>query len=614
MPGGPGQDLPPVCDFCGKREFRRERARGILPTVRVFPQVSAAADSVSSSRRDAMPANQVRNTHAARVSAVPARRRAPLNRERARPTGHDMVVEDQSEVIGFLQSPSTHDGAPVERIDTHTAVVFLAGERAYKVKRAVRFDYLDFSTLERRRLHCEDEVRLNKRTAPTLYRGVVPVCRRETGELGMGGEGAVVEWLVEMNRFDQRLLLDRLATTNQLRLDLMPTLASAVAEFHAAAARRTDHGGERGVAWVIDGNAAGFAEFELAGLDADVCGRVIDESRSELHKCRRLLERRRYGGRVRQCHGDLHLGNVVVIGGRPTLFDGVEFNDEISCIDVMYDTAFLLMDLWKHRLCRHANAVLNRYLAETGDFEALALLPLFLSCRAAVKAKTTATAAAMQRGSQAARDLQTIASQYLAMADAFLRPSPPCLIAIGGLSGSGKSTIASALASSLGAAPGALVLRSDEIRKQLFGVGRLDRLGTDAYAPAVSDLVYQTLVDNAGLTVRNGHAAIVDAVWLQPEWRRAIEETARQAGVAFVGFWLDAPEPALVQRLEGRRNDPSDADVGVLHLQRRSETGAITWNVVDASGPRDTVVGPIRAELGRRWPAVANGILLGNAK
>jgi predicted kinase len=200
------------------------------------------------------------------------------------------------------------------------------------------------------------------------------------------------------------------------------------------------------------------------------------------------------------------------------------------------------------------------------------------------------------------------------MADAFLRPSPPCLIAIGGLSGSGKSTIASALASSLGAAPGALVLRSDEIRKQLFGVGRLDRLGTDAYAPAVSDIVYQTLVDNAAVTVRNGHAAIVDAVWLQPEWRRAIEETARQAGVAFIGFWLDAPEPALVQRLEGRRNDPSDADVGVLHLQRRSETGAITWNVVDASGPRDTVVRPIRAELRRRLPAVANGILLGNAK
>jgi len=525
-----------------------------------------------------------------------------------------MVIEDQSEVIGFLQSPSTHDGAPVERVDTHTAVVFLVGERAYKVKRAVRFDYLDFSTLEQRRLHCEAEVRLNKRTAPTVYRGVLPVCRRETGELSLGGEGAVVEWLVDMNRFDQRLLLDRLATANQLDLNLMPTLASAVAEFHAAAECRTDHGGEAGVAWVIDGNAAGFAEFKSAGLDADVCGHVIDESRSELHERRRLLDLRRIGGRVRQCHGDLHLGNVVVIGGRPTLFDGVEFNDEISCIDVMYDTAFLLMDLWKHGLCRHANAVLNRYLAETRDVEALALLPLFLSCRAAVKAKTSATAAAMQRGSQAGRGLQTLAGQYLTMADAFLHPSPPCLVAIGGLSGSGKSTIAAALASSLGAAPGALVLRSDEIRKQLFGVGRLDRLGADAYAPAVSALVYQTLRDTAGLTVRNGHAAIVDAVFLQPEWRRAIEETARQAGVPFIGFWLDATEATLVRRLEARRNDSSDADAGVLHLQRHAETGAITWNVMAASGPRDTVVEAIRAELSRRLPAPVNGILLGDAK
>jgi len=200
------------------------------------------------------------------------------------------------------------------------------------------------------------------------------------------------------------------------------------------------------------------------------------------------------------------------------------------------------------------------------------------------------------------------------MADAFLHPSPPCLVAIGGLSGSGKSTIAAALASSLGAAPGALVLRSDEIRKQLFGVGRLDRLGADAYAPAVSALVYQTLRDTAGLTVRNGHAAIVDAVFLQPEWRRAIEETARQAGVPFIGFWLDATEATLVRRLEARRNDSSDADAGVLHLQRHAETGAITWNVMAASGPRDTVVEAIRAELSRRLPAPVNGILLGDAK
>ena len=304
-----------------------------------------------------------------------------------------MITEDQTAIVEFLASASTHGGQTVDCIDTHASCIFLAGPRAYKLKRAVRFDYLDFSTSERRRLFCEAELRLNQRTAPSIYRRVVSVTREPDGSLALNGSGVAIEWLVEMNRFPQEALFDRLAAAEQLDPSLMSPLAEAIAAFHGAAERRLDHGGTTGMAWVVDGNAAGFAEFGTTCLDEAASARLIDDSRRELHRQAGLLDSRRESGSVRECHGDLHLRNIVLLDGRPTLFDGVEFNDEISCTDVFYDLAFLLMDLWRRRLPRHANALFNRYLRETADRGGVALLPLFLSCRAAVRAKTSATAA-----------------------------------------------------------------------------------------------------------------------------------------------------------------------------------------------------------------------------
>ncbi len=203
-----------------------------------------------------------------------------------------------------------------------------------------------------------------------------------------------------------------------------------------------------------------------------------------------MLDARRQSGFVRQCHGDLHLRNIVLLDGRPTLFDGVEFNDEIACTDVFYDLAFLLMDLWRRQLPRHANVVMNRYLSETGDADGLSLLPLFLSCRAAVRAKTSATAARLQSDAGQRESLQSLARQYLAMAGELLHPPRPSLIAIGGFSGSGKSTLALSLAPHVGAVPGAVVLRSDEIRKRLSGVSPLEHLDASGYSPLVNERVY----------------------------------------------------------------------------------------------------------------------------
>ena len=494
-----------------------------------------------------------------------------------------MITEDQTGVVQFLAAPSTHGGATVDRIDTHASIVFLAGERAYKLKRAVRFDYLDFSTSDRRRILCEAEVRLNRRTAPTLYRCVVAVTEERDGSYALAGSGRAVDWVVEMNRFPQEALFDRLASVGGLGIELMSPLASAIAAFHKSAERRPDHGGKAGMSWVIEGNAAGFAEFGRGCLDPSGADRLTNDARRELERGAEALERRRKSGFVRQCHGDLHLRNIVLLDGRPTLFDAVEFNDEISCTDVLYDLAFLLMDLWRRGLPRHANTVWNRYLLETADFDAVSLVPLFLSCRAAVRAKTSATAATLQQDAQRRREMEDTSREYLATADKLLHPPDPCLVAVGGFSGSGKSTLALGLAPSVGAVPGAVVLRSDETRKRLRGVSLLQRLGPEAYSAQVSERVYADLAEHAAQILRAGHSVIVDAVHGRTADRRAIERVAEAASVPFIGLWLEAPESVLVDRTVQRRHDASDADAAVVRMQLAQDAGDIGWNRLDGS-------------------------------
>jgi hypothetical protein len=516
------------------------------------------------------------------------------------PRERQMITEDQSSVIEFLSSPLAHHGAAVERIETHASIVFLTGDRAWKLKRAVRYDYLDFSTATRRKAMCEAELRINRRTAPKLYLGVVAVTREADGSLALGGSGTPVDWVIEMARFDQEGLFDRLAARQALPIDLMRPLASEIARFHAAAEPRFDHGGRSGLAWVVDGNAAGFHEQGAGILDPAIAGGVTDAARAQIARHSALLDTRRDAGLVRQCHGDLHLRNIVLIDGRPTLFDAIEFNDEIACIDVMYDLAFLLMDLWRRDLPRHANALWNGYLADSEDVDGIALLPLFLSCRAAVRAKTSATAAGLQPDASRRGELEELARRYLEMAGQLLRPPAPTLVAVGGLSGSGKSTLAMALAPSVGAVPGAVVVRSDEVRKQLSGVGPLHRLGPEGYTAEMSRRVYAELGAHADRVLRGGHSAIVDAVFARPTDRQFIEQLAAAAGVPFVGVWLDAPQDVLVDRVAHRERDASDADAAVVRDQLGQETGHISWSRLDASAGLDVVLKRAVVVIGER--------------
>jgi len=512
-----------------------------------------------------------------------------VNAPRAPRRAAPVDVDDQRPVIDVLMAPATHGGAHVERIDTHSAIVFLAGGRALKLKRAVHFDYVDFSTPALRKAACEAEIRINRRTAPGIYRGVVPVTREPNGSLALDGRGQPVEWLVDMARFDQEGLFDRLAARGSLGLDLMALLGRAIAALHTEAEVRSDHGGRAGMAWVIDGNAMGFEQQGKGALDHARAAALTTAARAALATAAPLLEQRRRAGFVRQCHGDLHLRNIVLIDGRPTLFDAIEFNDEIACVDVAYDLAFLLMDLWRRDLPAHANAVLNAWLLATHDVESLGLLPLFLSCRAAVRAKTSATAAGLQRDAARRGELRALARRYLTLAHQMLTPAPPLVVAIGGFSGSGKSTLARALAPRLGRPPGAALLRSDEVRKSLCGVDALQPLGPEAYTPAMTLRVYRRLMECATTAARSGHAVIVDAVFAQPSDRAAVESVAAQCDVPFVGLWLEAPTGVLAERTERRGPDASDADRSIVEQQVERGAGGVRWRAVDASRTPDEV-------------------------
>ena len=496
-------------------------------------------------------------------------------------------MDSQQETIEFLSAPRAYGGLAVERIDTHASIVFLAGEKAYKLKRAVRYDYLDFSTPERRRAMCDAELALNRRTAPSLYDRVVPVTRDSSGALAIDGAGTAVDWLLVMRRFDQRDLLDRLATSGALPLSLMAPLGQAIARMHDGAGRCTARGGAASMAWVVDGNARDFAA--RPALDTGLAAEITSRARVELAAHARRLDERQARGFVRRCHGDLHLRNIVLLEGVPTPFDGVEFNDDISCIDVLYDLAFLLMDLWRRSLQPHANAVLNAYVLETGDVSGLRLLPFFLSCRAAVRAKTGATAAALEPDEDRRRDLNRTAAGYLALARQLLDPSPPRLVAVGGLSGTGKSTLARSLAPAVGTAPGALILRSDEIRKRDAGVPLLVPLPAAHYTPEASARTYAALVERARQAVAEGRSVIADAVFANEGDRDAVESVARAAGVPFLGIWLEAPAHVCIDRVEHRRGDPSDARAEVVRAQATHGSSPLHWHRLDASGSEEKI-------------------------
>jgi aminoglycoside phosphotransferase family enzyme/predicted kinase len=472
--------------------------------------------------------------------------------------------DGQEEAVAFLTALA--GAAPVE---THISRVFLGPDTAWKLKKPVRLSFLDFTTLASREAFCRRELALNAPSAPGLYRDVVPLVRRGDGMLALGGDGAVLDWVVRMARVPEADFLDRIAARGALDATLLDAIADAAASFHARLAPVLGIDLAAAMARVIAGNARAARE---AAMEPARVAAWEAAAMAMLGRVAPALAARSAAGFVRRCHGDLHLGNLCLWQGRPVPFDALEFDEALATIDTGYDLAFLLMDIDRRAGRAAANRVLSRYVGRTGDAGLVAGLPLYLSARAMVRAHVTARMG--DRGEGGA---------LLAAAEAYLAPPPPRLVAIGGLQGTGKTTLARALAPALGPAPGALVLRSDETRKRLAGLSPEERLPGESYTRAASAAVYAALFADAEAALVGGHAAVVDAVFLSEKERDEIAAIAARAGAPFTGLWLEAPPAVLADRLAARRGDASDADAAVMRRAAALDPGEIRWTRLDAA-------------------------------
>jgi len=448
---------------------------------------------------------------------------------------------------------------------THASWVLLTGDFAYKVKKPVNFGFLDFSTLEKRRHFCAEELRLNRRLAPELYLEVVPV-GWQGGHFQLGGTRDIRDYCVKMRQFADTDLLSERIKSKAFDAAWMDVLAKDLANFHA----RTTHNHAI--------TAFGTPGYLLSHIDASLntALRHPEAINAELiHSLRRLcmqqtkrfadvFEQRMADGHIRDCHGDLHLGNITLYNGRPTVFDCIEFNPEYRSIDTLNDAAFLFMDCDARGHAGLAFRFLSRYLEFSGDYTGLSLLSLFVSYRAGVRGKVAcllAEDAATGRSEKQAQ-LQE-AARYFELATAYLKaPSTPCLYAIGGLSGSGKSHMAL-----LGCGPArAVIIRSDATRKRIRG----EYPNLPLYGEAMHRHTYQAMFDAAAILLHAGWPVILDATFLSMDERQRARNIADALGVPFRFAWIDVPEEKLREhihrRLQGGTNI-SDADIQVLEKQ-----------------------------------------------
>ena len=513
-------------------------------------------------------------------------------------SGHSKVPGDlQEAVFRFLADPKTHGlSEPVERVDTANAVVFLAGADVYKLKRAVKFPFMDLSTLDKRRDACEAEIAVNHPLAPDIYLSALPIVRQ--GEtFAVGGDGEIVEWAVHMRRFDENATLDHVAdregvsarsSTSWRLQSAARTLAPRSGMQHAPRMRSKLTSSRTALLSPTGPISSTRRPRASSPSIRDFAFAIV----------RPVLIKRGEAGLVRRCHGDLHLRNIVLIDGEPTLFDAVEFSDEIATGDVLYDLAFLLMDLEERGLRASANRLFNRYLApEPPDaVTGLVALPLFLSLRAAIRAKVEA-ASAERLDRQKCDETRALARRYFDCAVRFLAHVPPRLVAVGGLSGVGKSALARALAPEIGRAPGALWLRSDLERKAMFGVEETVGLPPPPTPADVTRDVYEWLIDKARIALRAGQAVLLDATFATSAERSAAAGAAAAVGVAFAGLFLDAPLTTRLERIASRRADASDADADVARRQTAEPLSEKGWAAVAASGSLSDTTALARARL-----------------
>jgi uncharacterized protein len=494
---------------------------------------------------------------------------------------------DQAAIVDALASgAATGDDQPLKRIDTHMSHLFLGRARAYKLKRSVRHPFADMRSIEARRLACEAELAVNRPLASDLYEAVLPVVRDTDQGITVGGPGEVVDWVVVMQRFSDGALLEEIANAGRLTPELVIETSEVVASFHAGLPVFREAGHAVDYRRIIEGlrrtEAAGAAALGVQPASAS----LFDALELEVARHAPLIEARRRDGWVRRGHGDLHLRNICLYKDRVTPFDALEFDPSLATSDVLYDAAFLFMDLQARGLHALANTAMNRYWdAAQQPEEGLALLPLFLALRAAVR-----MAVSVEGG-----DLVQ-AERYRTLAIELLRPAIPRLLAIGGLSGSGKSTLATAVAPMLPGPCGARLLRTDVIRKSAAGVAPTHRLAAETYQPDARADVYRWLADHAHDAITAGSSVIADATFQEDCARADIEAAAGDAEL--IGFWLRTPTEVRIARVARRQNDASDATAEVARQQEDPQALGDRWRVLDASRSLDVLSEDLLRKLG----------------
>jgi aminoglycoside phosphotransferase family enzyme/predicted kinase len=507
----------------------------------------------------------------------------------------DLMRQHEALVSGLLDPAAyPHPVGRVERIETHISTVLLAGEFAYKLKKPVDLGFLDFSTLDKRRRACLQELRLNRRSAPALYLDVVAVGAPPSGVRVGAAVGEAVDYAVRMRRFDPAATLDRVAARGELTVELIDRLAQVVARLHAGAdVAPAGFGSIERVRRIVDEAIAGIRERLQSASDRARVDALADWTAAEWRALAPQVDERAATGFVRECHGDLHLGNVVLLDGEPVPFDGIEFSDELRYIDVGADIAFTFMDLMDDRLPRLAWRFVGRYLEQTGDYAGLALLRAYAVYRALVRAEVALIRVhePLVRRQVRLREHATF-ERYLALAEALRRSGLRVLVVMNGLSGSGKSTVALALAERLGG----VRVRSDVERKRLFGFAPEDRTQQSIYTSDATLRTYERLAQSARAALAAGVPAVVDGAFLQRAERDRFRALAAGLGARFALVVCEAPVEALRARVAaryGQGRDASEADVAVLERQMR-------WQQRPAADEADRM----RIDTGASWAAV----------
>lgn len=518
------------------------------------------------------------------------------------PTSPKPPDAHQPALLERLLTPAAypHPVTGVRLIETHISWVFLTGDYVYKVKKPVDLGFLDFRSLERRRHFCHEEVRLNRRFAPDLYLDAVPIVGPPAAaRIGRPGEphddGEPIEWAVRLRQFDETCRLDRLLDGGGLSARACEDLGVEMARIQdrlEIADVASPWGTPEAVASAIDTTLAGLCEHRpehrprVVGLQRDVQRRLA--------ACRQAIEARRRAGRVRQCHGDLHLANLVRHEGRFIAFDSIEFSDTLRWIDVASDVAFLAMDLQSRGRADLAATFTSSWMEAANDHQAARVLPVYMIYRAVVRAAVAAIRSAQAEAGPCPGPEAVAAAaetdRYLALAERLMCERRPLLVATSGVSGSGKTTVAGTVAAALGG----VRLRSDVERKRLAGLAPTDR-PRDAveqaaiYSPEATRRTYARLAELARLIVEAGTSVVVDAACNRRWERRTLADAARTAGVPLIWLSLEVPEGVAVSRVAARQaagRDASDASVEVVRAQVAAREPILPEEFTPASAER----------------------------